>query len=73
MRTLHYGDNLDILRRDVADQSVDLVYLAPPFNSAQTYKAFFQERDGTIAATDETFKRAPKAKARGHRQHEIGI
>ena len=30
---LYYGDNLDILRRYVKDQSVDLVYLDPPFNS----------------------------------------
>ena len=47
---LYYGDNLDILRRYVADASVDLVYLDPPFNSAQNYNAFFQEKDGTAAA-----------------------
>ena len=51
MRTLYYGDNLDILRRYVGDESVDLVYLDPPFNSAQTYNAFFQEKDGTAAAS----------------------
>ena len=51
MRTLYYGDNLDILRRYVADESVDLVYLDPPFNSAQTYNAFFQEKDGAAAAS----------------------
>ena len=50
MGTLYYGDNLDILRRYVADASVDLVYLDPPFNSAQNYNAFFQEKDGTAAA-----------------------
>ena len=50
MGTLYYGDNLDILRRYVADESVDLVYLDPPFNSAQNYNAFFQEKDGTAAA-----------------------
>ena len=43
MGTLYYGDNLDILRRYVKDESVDLVYLDPPFNSAQNYNAFFQE------------------------------
>jgi hypothetical protein len=31
------------------------------------------ERPSTVAATDETFKKAPKAKAKGHRQHEFGI
>ena len=50
MGTLYYGDNLDILQRNVADASVDLVYLDPPFNSAQNYNAFFQEKDGTAAA-----------------------
>ena len=35
MGTLYYGDNLDILTRTIADESVDLVYLDPPFNSAQ--------------------------------------
>jgi len=51
MGTLYYGDNLDILRRYVKDASVDLVYLDPPFNSAQNYNAFFQEQDGVAAAS----------------------
>lgn len=51
MGTLYYGDNLDILRRYHKDESVDLVYLDPPFNSAQTYNAFFQEKDGSAAAS----------------------
>ena len=34
---LYYGDNLDVLRKHVADESVDLVYLNPPFNSARNY------------------------------------
>ena len=51
MGTLYYGDNLDILRRYLKDESVDLVYLDPPFNSAQNYNAFFHEKDGTAAAS----------------------
>jgi site-specific DNA-methyltransferase (adenine-specific) len=51
MGTLYYGDNLDILRRYFKDETVDLVYLDPPFNSAQTYNAFFHEKDGTEAAS----------------------
>jgi adenine specific DNA methylase Mod len=51
MGTLYYGDNLDILRRYLKDEVVDLVYLDPPFNSAQTYNAFFHEKDGTDAAS----------------------
>ncbi len=50
MGVLYYGDNLDILPRYLVDDSVDLVYLDPPFNSAQNYNAFFQEKDGTAAA-----------------------
>ncbi len=57
MGTLYYGDNLDILRRYLADESVDLVYLDPPFNSAQNYNAFFEEKDGTAAAAQiQAFK-----------------
>jgi DNA modification methylase len=51
MGTLYYGDNLDILRRYLKDGTVDLVYLDPPFNSAQNYNAFFQEKDGSAAAS----------------------
>ena len=57
MGTLYYGDNLDILARYLAAESVDLVYLDPPFNSAQNYNAFFQEKDGTAAAAQiQAFK-----------------
>ncbi len=44
--TLYYGDNLEILRQYVADESVDLVYLDPPFNSNATYNVLFKERTG---------------------------
>ena len=47
---LLYGDNLDVLRRHVADETVDLVYLDPPFKSNQDYNVLFAERDGTRAA-----------------------
>ncbi len=33
MNTLYYGDNLIVLREHIADESVDLIYLDPPFNS----------------------------------------
>jgi site-specific DNA-methyltransferase (adenine-specific) len=51
MGTLYYGDNLDILRRYLKDDTVDLVYLDPPFNSAQDYNAFFHEKDDPEAAS----------------------
>lgn len=47
---LYYGDNLDILRRYVADESVDLIYLDPPFKSNQDYNVLFAEQDGSRAA-----------------------
>jgi DNA modification methylase len=47
---LYYGDNLDVLRRHVKDESVDLIYLDPPFNSNQDYNVLFAEQDGARAA-----------------------
>ena len=47
---LYYGDNLDILRRYIKDQTVDLIYLDPPFNSNVTYNVLFGEQNGSQAA-----------------------
>ncbi|MBA3945582.1 MAG: restriction endonuclease [Herpetosiphonaceae bacterium] len=44
--TLFYGDNLDILREYLADESVDLVYLDPPFNSSRAYNVLFRDESG---------------------------
>lgn len=46
MNTLYYGDNLDILQRYIKDESVDLVYLDPPFNSNANYNVLFAQKDG---------------------------
>lgn len=43
---LFYGDNLDILRRHVPDESIDLIYLDPPFNSKKDYNILFKESSG---------------------------
>jgi len=48
--TLYYGDNLEVLRDYIADKSVDLVYLDPPFKSDQNYNVLFAEHDGTKSA-----------------------
>lgn len=50
MNRLYYGDNLDVLRRHVADDSVNLVYLDPPFKSNQDYNVLFREQSGTRSA-----------------------
>ena len=44
--TLFYGDNLAILREHVEDESVDLVYLDPPFNSNANYNLLFKAPEG---------------------------
>ena len=44
--TLFYGDNLDILREYVPDESVDLIYLDPPFNSNRSYNVLFKDESG---------------------------
>jgi site-specific DNA-methyltransferase (adenine-specific) len=43
---LYYGDNLDVLRRHIKDDTVDLIYLDPPFKSDQDYNILFAERNG---------------------------
>jgi site-specific DNA-methyltransferase (adenine-specific) len=58
--TLFYGDNLPILREYIADESVDLVYLDPPFNSSRTYNILFKDESGKeseaqITAFDDTW------------------
>ena len=51
---LYFGDNLDILRQYVPDESVDLIYLDPPFNSNATYNVLFRERSGEESAAQIT-------------------
>jgi hypothetical protein len=60
MNALYYGDNLDVLRKHVADESVDLVYLDPPFNSNRSYNVLFKGKSGDeaqaqIEAFDDTW------------------
>jgi site-specific DNA-methyltransferase (adenine-specific) len=57
---LYYGDNLDILQRYIATESIDLVYLDPPFNSNRSYNVLFKDESGAaadaqIAAFDDTW------------------
>lgn len=44
--TLFYGDNLPILRDYFQSQSIDLIYLDPPFNSNRSYNVLFKEESG---------------------------
>lgn len=51
---LFFGDNLSILREQVPDESVDLIYLDPPFNSSANYNVLFQEKGGEQSAAQIT-------------------
>lgn len=68
LNQLFYGDNLDILRRDIADESVDLIYLDPPFNSNRSYNVLFKSRSGDdaqaqVEAFDDTWTWSQQAEA----------
>lgn len=55
---LYFGDNLGILRNRVADASVDLIYLDPPFNSNANYNVLFQEKTGRQSDAPVRFRLA---------------
>jgi site-specific DNA-methyltransferase (adenine-specific) len=54
MNTLYYGDNLNILREYIKDESVDLIYLDPPFNSNRNYNVLFKNEAGTESESQIT-------------------
>ena len=63
---LYYGDNLDVLREHIGDESVDLIYLDPPFNSNASYNILFKSpagagADASIEAFDDTWAWGPTA------------
>jgi len=65
---LYYGDNLEILRKYIPDESVDLIYLDPPFNSKKGYNILFRENDtqwspAQIKAFEDTWRWDTKAEA----------
>ena len=69
--TLYYGDKLDILREHIPAESVDLIYLDPPFNSNRSYNVLFREANGTaadsqIAAFDDSWHWTAAAEATLH-------
>lgn len=64
--TLFYGDNLEVLRDHIPDESVDLIYLDPPFNSSRSYNVLFKDEGGTesdaqITAFEDTWHWGPTA------------
>src|SRR5258708_20250516 len=58
--TLYYGDNLFVLREHIPSESIDLIYLDPPFNSSRNYNVLFRDEHGTeseaqITAFEDTW------------------
>ena len=47
MKTLYYGDNLEILRNKIPDNSIDLCYIDPPFNSKRNYSQIYNNIGGS--------------------------
>lgn len=71
MNTLYYGDNLHILRDHIKEDSVDLIYLDPPFNSKANYNILFKEPTGEssgaqITAFDDTWHWTEEAERTFH-------
>src|SRR4030042_2704453 len=63
--TLYFGDNLPILR-SMPSESVDLIYLDPPFNSSRSYNVLFKDErgissDAQITPFDDTWHWGPSA------------
>ena len=64
--SLYFGDNLDVLRESMASESVDLIYLDPPFNSARDYNILFsspkgQSSEAQITAFEDSWHWAEQA------------
>lgn len=64
--TLYYGDNLAVMREYIKDESIDLIYLDPPFNSNRSYNVLFKDESGEsseaqITAFDDTWHWGPIA------------
>ncbi|MEK8021408.1 MAG: hypothetical protein VSS75_031415 [Candidatus Parabeggiatoa sp.] len=47
MNKLYLGDCLDVLRneREIKPESVDLIYIDPPFNSKRNDNVFFDDKE----------------------------
>ncbi|MEI6778524.1 MAG: DNA methyltransferase [Chloroflexales bacterium] len=69
--TLFYGDNLPVLRDYLLNESVDLIYLDPPFNSNRNYNVLFKDEKGAdsesqITAFEDTWHWNQVAEATYH-------
>jgi hypothetical protein len=68
---LYYGDNLVVLREHIADESVDLIYLDPPFNSQATYNVLFKAPTGEHSKAQLAPARPPHRIRMPHRRESL--
>jgi len=67
MNVLYFGDNLEVLREKINDNSVDLIYLDPPFQSGKNYNIIFDNKKDVkgvtaqIQAFEDTWEWGPEA------------
>ena len=82
MNQLYYGDCLTVMQREMKTNSVDLIYLDPPFNSNRTYNAIYKDETGRplpdqieafcdIWTLDETRERAIRSMPKFMTEHGI--
>lgn len=79
MNRLFYGDNLDVLRQSISAETVDLVYLDPPFNSNRSYNVIFSrhstapnDESAQIQAFDDTWRWTPVTEEQFNRYTSSG-
>src|SRR3990167_8807496 len=51
-KTIYCGDNLNVLKEEIPDESIDLIYIDPPFNSNRNYEVFWGDIQEKRAFTD---------------------
>ncbi len=73
-KILYYGDNLPVLRAYFQDESVDLIYLDPPFNSKANYNIFFGDKSGKDSAAQvEAFKDSWQWTEEAEKAYQVAI
>lgn len=71
MNQLYYGDNLQALREHIASESIDLIYLDPPFNSKHDYNLLFKSPKGQASeAQIEAFEDTWHWNAQAYREFD---
>jgi len=70
---LYFGDNLKIMSERIPAESIDLIYLDPPFNSNATYNVLFQEKSGEKSAAQITAFKKAERKRKGDKPEQMKL